>query len=118
MQELARTDPALAARLDLFEHRRPEELYHYASDPDALRNLIGQPAHRVTEEQLTGALDAWMVRTRDPLLEVFRARQDPARRAAFMHAVEAEAEARRAAGTGRAKAGGGKRKAAAQAGEP
>jgi N-sulfoglucosamine sulfohydrolase len=115
---LARTDPALAARLDLFEHRRPEELYHYASDPDALRNLIGQPAHRVTEEQLTGALDAWMVRTRDPLLEVFRARQDPARRAAFMHAVEAEAEARRAAGTGRAKAGGGKRKAAAKAGEP
>lgn len=118
MQELARTDPALAARLDLFEHRRPEELYHYASDPDALRNLIGQPAHRVTEERLTAMLEAWMVRTRDPLLDVFRARQDPARRAAFMQAVEAEAEARRAAGAGRSKGGGGKRKAAAKAGEP
>jgi len=56
-------------------------------------------------------LEAWMVRTRDPLLEVFRARQDPARRANFMQAVEAEAEARRAKG------GGGKRKAPAKAGE-
>jgi N-sulfoglucosamine sulfohydrolase len=110
MQELAKTDPALAARLDLFEHRVPEELYHYAADPDARQNLVASPAHRAERDRLIGLLDAWMVRTRDPMLAVFRDRASPATREAYMQAVEQEASARKA-GNPRKTKGGGKKKA-------
>jgi N-sulfoglucosamine sulfohydrolase len=111
MQVLAKTDPKVAARLDLFEHRVPEELYHYATDPDALSNLIASPAHQAERTRLIGLLDAWMVKTRDPMLEVFRHRDDPAVREAYQKSVEQEAEDRRASESGRAKGKGGKKKA-------
>ncbi len=108
---LAPNDPALNARLRLFEHRVPEELYAYSRDPDALRNLIDDPAHRAKRDELTARLEAWMVRTKDPMLPVFRARTDPAAREAFMREQEAEAAARggakRPGKTGKRKAGGG-----------
>ncbi len=47
MKELAQTNAAIAARLDLFDHRVVEEFYDVASDPDCLTNLIGDPAHQV-----------------------------------------------------------------------
>jgi len=97
MVALAKTDPAVAARLDLFEHRVPEELFNYATDPDALQNLVADPAHRAPRDALIATLDAWMVQTRDPMLSVFRARRDPAAREAYMKAVVAEADERKAA---------------------
>jgi N-sulfoglucosamine sulfohydrolase len=96
MVALAKTDPAVAARLDLFEHRVPEELYNYAADPAALHNLIALPAHRAQRDALTARLEAWMVATRDPMLAVFRARHDPAAREAYMKSVTAEAAERNA----------------------
>jgi N-sulfoglucosamine sulfohydrolase len=111
MQALAKTDPAVAARLELFDHRVPEELYNYAIDPDALENLIARPEHRAARDRLTAQLEAWMVRTRDPMLAVFRARHDPAARAAYMARVEAEAASRKATSP-RAGKKGGKKKAA------
>jgi N-sulfoglucosamine sulfohydrolase len=110
MQALAKSDPQVAARLDLFEHRVPEELYHYASDPDALRNLIANPTHRAERDRLIGLLEAWMVRTRDPMLAVFRQRDNPAAREAYQQAVEKEA-ADRKAGTNKKAGKAGKRKA-------
>jgi N-sulfoglucosamine sulfohydrolase len=111
MVALAPDDPALNARLRLFEHRVPEELYDYARDPDALRNLIDDPVHRAKRDELTARLEAWMVRTKDPMLPVFRARTDPAAREAFMREQEAEAAgrggAKRPGKTGKRKAGGG-----------
>jgi N-sulfoglucosamine sulfohydrolase len=95
MRELARSNPQVAARLDLFEHRVPEELYNYRVDPDALTNLIDKPEHRPELARLTQALESWMERTGDPLLEVFRQRHDPAVREAYMAQVEQEAAARR-----------------------
>ncbi|WP_414663019.1 sulfatase family protein [Horticoccus sp. 23ND18S-11] len=111
MQALARTDAGVAARLQLFDTRVPEELYHYAKDPDALHNLIALPAHQATRDRLTRQLEAWMVQTKDPMLDVFRHRQDPAAREAYMQAVEAEAAERNGTRTkqgkgGRKKAGG------------
>lgn len=103
MQALAKTDPAMAARLDLFDHRVPEELYNYATDADALENLIGQPDFQAQQRQLTEALEAWMVRTRDPMLEVFRHRGDPAVREAYMAKVEQESAERRQAKRANAK---------------
>jgi N-sulfoglucosamine sulfohydrolase len=95
MRALAKLKPQLAQRLDLFDHRVPEELYHYATDPDAIHNLIDQPEQRGEQQRLTKLLEAWMVKTGDPLLEVLRARHDPAVREAFLVKIEATAAARR-----------------------
>jgi len=114
MQALARTDPAVAARLKLFDHRVPEELYDYSKDADALENLVSAPAFRAERDRLTAMLEQWMVRTGDPMLEVFRARHDPAAREAYMTKVEAEATARKTASP-RAGKKGGKKKANSKA---
>jgi N-sulfoglucosamine sulfohydrolase len=95
LKVLAKTDPKIAERLNLFEHRVPEELYQYASDPDALTNLIDQPEHRAQRDVLTKALEAWMVETGDPMLEVFRGRSDPRVRESYMAKVEQEAADRK-----------------------
>ena len=36
----------MAARLDLYRHRVPEELYQVDEDPDCLVNLIEHPDHQ------------------------------------------------------------------------
>lgn len=41
MRKAAASDEAIAARVDLFVHRVPEEFYDHAGDPDALRNRVG-----------------------------------------------------------------------------
>jgi N-sulfoglucosamine sulfohydrolase len=98
MRVLAASDEQVAARLALFERRVPEELYRYASDPDALTNLIDNPEHRAERDRLTGLLEAWMVQTSDPMLEVFRGRDDPSVREAYMQQVEKEAAGRKGPG--------------------
>ena len=99
MKALAPQNPEIAARLDLFEHRVPEELYQYSVDPDARNNLADSESHRADYARLTAALEAWMVKTGDPMLEVFRGRADPNVREAYMAKVEAEAQSRRSSRT-------------------
>jgi N-sulfoglucosamine sulfohydrolase len=112
MQALAKTDPNVAARLKLFDHRVPEELYNYETDADALQNLIARPEYKSQRDRLTRQLETWMVQTHDPMLEVFRARTDPAARERYMKQVEAEA-AERNSSAPKGKAKGGKKKKAA-----
>lgn len=109
MQALARTDAGVAARLDLFDHRVPEELYRYTADPDALTNLAKRPEYQAELARHTRLLEEWMVRTRDPMLEVFRQRQDPKAREAYMRQVEAEAAERNGAKGPKGKKAGKKR---------
>jgi arylsulfatase A-like enzyme len=47
----------------------PEQLYDLVLDPNEAHNLAGDPAHSVTLEELREKLKAWMVETKDPLLE-------------------------------------------------
>jgi N-sulfoglucosamine sulfohydrolase len=110
MAELAQTDPKMRARHRLYQFRVPEEFYDVRNDPDCLKNLIDSPSHREALEELRRALDAWMVRTGDPMLDVFRRRDDAAAREAYVAAEEKKAEAGRAGKKGKA------RKAAAKAG--
>lgn len=95
MAELARTDKALAARYDLYQHRVPEELYDVANDPDCLHNLIEDPARRDELNRLRAILEDWMVKTGDHALEAFQKRDDPTVREAYVQAKEREAEERR-----------------------
>jgi N-sulfoglucosamine sulfohydrolase len=94
MVQLAKSDQQIAKRLDLFEHRVPEELYAYDSDPDALVNLIDDPAHHAERERLTKSLEAWMIETGDPMLDVFRQRDNASVRETYMADVENEAAER------------------------
>jgi N-sulfoglucosamine sulfohydrolase len=103
LAELARSDPTLEARHKLYQFRVPEELYDVEQDPDCLNNLIDSPAHREELQGLCQTLEQWMVRTGDPMLDVFRHRADAAVREAYVVAQEKEAETRRAGGRGKAK---------------
>ncbi|MDM8005827.1 MAG: sulfatase [Phycisphaerae bacterium] len=72
MQEAARTDPAIAARVRLFLYRVPEEFYDVETDPNALQNLIDDPALKDKVARFRQELSRQMTATDDPLAERFR----------------------------------------------
>jgi N-sulfoglucosamine sulfohydrolase len=53
------------AALWLRNARPPEELYDAEADPDQVRDLAGDAAHRVTLERMRGAVTDWMRRIDD-----------------------------------------------------
>jgi N-sulfoglucosamine sulfohydrolase len=95
MAELAATNERIAARHRLYRHRVVEELYDVENDPDCLVNLIDVPARQQDLAELREALEAWMVRTGDHMLDVFRTRDDPAVREAYVQQKEKEAAERK-----------------------
>lgn len=104
MRVFAKTDPQVAARIDLFDHRVLEEAYEVRYDPDALTNLIADPAHKTQVAALEKAMEDWMERTKDPLLDIFRHRDDPAYLEAFMQKEEAAYGKRKAGNKAKGKA--------------
>jgi N-sulfoglucosamine sulfohydrolase len=113
LRELAASDPQLAARHKLYQLRVVEELYDVERDPDCLHNLIDDPAVAGHRDELRQQLEAWMVQTSDPMLDVYRHRGDAAFREAYMQGVEREAAERQAGGERKkGKKAGGKGKAA------
>ena len=71
MVEAGKKDPAIQARVDLFTDRVPEELYNYKTDPDALVNLVADPAYADILAELRQQLANEMYRTDDFMLERF-----------------------------------------------
>ncbi len=90
MRQAAETDDGIAARVELFLHRVPEELYDFAADPDARHNLIERPEFEAEADRLRDALEAWMVSVDDPALAAFRARHDRVALDALMASTAAE----------------------------
>ena len=82
MVEAGKTDPAIRARVDMFRHRVPQELYDLENDPSCTRNLIDSPAHREVAAQFQARLREWMVETKDHCLPAFDVRNDPQKLAA------------------------------------
>ena len=78
MQSAAKTNPDVAARIDLFRYRVPEEFYDLKNDPDCLHNLIDRSDLQTTIKELQSHLVAHMARTEDPMLPAFRNRDDRA----------------------------------------
>jgi N-sulfoglucosamine sulfohydrolase len=95
MRVLAKTDPKIAARVELFDHRVPEEAYEVKYDPDALANLLHDPQHQAEVTAAEKALEDWMARTHDPLLEVFRKRDDAVFREAAIAKIEQDTAPRK-----------------------
>jgi N-sulfoglucosamine sulfohydrolase len=108
-RQLAATNPALAARHELYQFRVVEELYDVESDPDCLKNLIDDPGYAGQRDELRRELESWMVRTDDPLLAVFRRREDAAFREAYVQTQERESDQRRETGNRKNKKGKAKR---------
>lgn len=95
MKTLAATDKTIADRLRLFVYRDREEFYDYENDPDALKNLIDDPQYAEEIERHRRAMEEFMDRTHDHLLNVFRNRHHEDVVQAYMQKVEAESAARR-----------------------
>lgn len=71
MEQAAQSDPQIAARVQHFLYRTPEELYNFAADPDALHNLAGAPAHQKTLMAMRNLLADWMGRSGDHQADAF-----------------------------------------------
>lgn len=94
MAELAKTDPLIAARHDLYQHRVVEEFFDIVKDPDCLNNLLESPSHQQPLARLQHNLEDWMLETGDPMLDVFRNRHDAQARIDFVEAQQREANQR------------------------
>jgi N-sulfoglucosamine sulfohydrolase len=89
MRKAAETDPELAARVELFQHRTLEEFFDFGKDPDALNNLIDSAEHQEEIVKMRAALEKRMKATEDPALEAFQSRDEPARIDAFIQEQKA-----------------------------
>ncbi|MFN3193375.1 MAG: sulfatase [Aureliella sp.] len=95
MKELAASNTAIAARVDLMEHRVLEELYHIPSDPDCLVNLAESAEHQEVISRLRAKLLVEMEATNDPVAELLRTPEDLAKRDRYMTRVQQEADQRK-----------------------
>ena len=76
MKAAAATSESISERVEFFKYRVCEEFYDYQADPDALVNLIDDPAYHNTIEQFRSMMENHLERTNDPVLAPFRNRYD------------------------------------------
>lgn len=72
MKAAGGNDPAIAARVELFVHRVPEEFYDLSRDPDARHNRIDDPRYQEDIRGLQRQMLAIMKTVDDPQLGAFR----------------------------------------------
>ena len=97
MQKLAPKNRRIADRLKLFEYGTPEEFYDYKSDPDALNNLINDPAYSDAIKKHRIAMTRFMRESNDHALEAFESRDNPLLVSAYVDRKQTEANRRRKA---------------------
>jgi N-sulfoglucosamine sulfohydrolase len=95
MKVLATENAEIAARLRLFDHRVPEELFDIRKDPDCLHNLAENPEYAPQLVQQRQRLKQWMTRHQDPMAAIFATRDNAVAREAAILELRAEADARR-----------------------
>jgi N-sulfoglucosamine sulfohydrolase len=71
MQQVAKKDPAMAARVKHLQFRSVEEFYNLRSDPGCLANLLDNPESSQQLNNLRGLLREWMVQIESPVLNAF-----------------------------------------------
>ena len=93
MQQAAKADPVIAARVRHLELRTVEEFFDLRDDPGCLKNLLGTGnAEQATVEGLRARLRKWMVQVNDPALAAFDERNNPAALEAFIESYRAQAQ--------------------------
>jgi N-sulfoglucosamine sulfohydrolase len=88
MVKRAATEPDVAARLELFDHRVVEELYDVSRDPDCLINLVDSPVAQKTLRSLRKDLAKSLIAINDPVAPLLSAVEDAALREAYMEAED------------------------------
>ena len=73
MQRAAADDPAIAARVQHYLLRTPEELYDFEADPDSLANLAGTETSAERVAELRGLLRMHLAATSDPQRAAYEA---------------------------------------------
>jgi N-sulfoglucosamine sulfohydrolase len=91
MKAASKMNPAIEARIKLFDFRETEEFYDLNNDPDALVNLIHNPAYKVQIEQFRKAMEQKMIATDDHILEAFRNRDNPESLKNYVNAMQMRA---------------------------
>ena len=76
MKALANQDTEIKKRFDTWLYRSVEELYDYDKDPDALHNLIEDPAYKEVVNVLRRAMLEQMKKTADYTLSAFVNKDD------------------------------------------
>lgn len=85
MQQVSKTDPRIAARIQHLRFRTVEEFYALNADPGCLSNIVGSRTDETTLDQsvkknlnnLRSQLRKWMVLVNDPALHAFDHRDEP-----------------------------------------
>ena len=78
MQRAAASDETIAERVRFFQYRAVEEFYDLRTDPDALHNLIDDPAYARRIASFRRAMERKMRASGDNALEAFLNRSDSA----------------------------------------
>jgi len=76
MRRLSDSDENIKKRFEFWIHRTVEELYDYENDPNALNNLIDNPAYKEVVQQLREELHQHMKNTNDYVLRAFENKDD------------------------------------------
>ena len=84
MVKRAANEPDVAKRLELFDHRVVEELYHVGKDPNCLRNEIDNPKLHEKLLELRSQLAARLAAMEDPIAPLLNAVDNTALREEFM----------------------------------
>lgn len=71
MVKAAVTDPEIAKRVELYKHRVREEFYDLKNDPEALRNLIDDPAYLTQMNKFRDQMLQAMIQYHDPAYETY-----------------------------------------------
>lgn len=72
MAKAAESDPRIAARVKQYVYGYPLALYDLQADPGQRLNLLDDPAHKATADDMKRLMLAEMERTADPQLDNFR----------------------------------------------
>jgi N-sulfoglucosamine sulfohydrolase len=95
MKDAAVSNPEIAKRVALFEHRVLEEFYDFENDPGGLNNLIDDPRYQSEVKNMRRAMKKQMTETQDFALQAFLDRDKPEALDAFMEEQRIRAESKR-----------------------
>lgn len=84
MLKAAENDPEIAKRVALYKHRVPEEFYDFKNDPDALNNLVDDPAYRPELDKFRAKMLEMMIQYKDPAYAAYRDRKEAGKIEQFM----------------------------------
>ncbi|MDD7985561.1 sulfatase-like hydrolase/transferase [Lentisphaera marina] len=82
-------------RLNMYNHRQSEELYNYHVDPHALKDLSKNPEYAEKIKELRATLAKSMEHTGDPLLKLFKERDNESLIQDHLAKVDAESNTRK-----------------------